>query len=219
VTERALPPTHAVDPDRLALELDTELSLGLSAREAAARLERDGPNELGGSRGPAYGRIAARQLVEPLVGLLVAAALVSAAIGETVEAAAIGLIVVLNCSTPMGSRSTSRSLTGESATVAKGAPAVAAGAPLAERTSMIFVATGARTEQGAIARLTNEAEPPPTPLQVRLGSLARSMVVLGVGVTVVLGAAMLARGESPRDAFLVGVSVAVAAVPEVWRRP
>ncbi len=62
--------------------------------------------------------------------------------------------------------------------------------------------------------LVDEAEPPPTPLQARLGGLARWMVVLGVGVTVVLGAAMLARGESLRDAFLVGVSVAVAAVPE-----
>ena len=53
-----------------------------------------------------------------------------------------------------------------------------------------------------------------TPLQARLGGLARWMVVLGVVVTVVLGAAMVARGESLRDAFLVGVSVAVAAVPE-----
>ena len=119
-------------------------------------------------------------------------------------------------------------LTGESATVAKDSVAVRIGASLAERTSMIYsgtgatrgsatavvVATGARTEQGAIAELTDEAEPPPTPLQARLGGLARWMVVLGVVVTVVLGAAMVARGESLRDAFLVGVSVAVAAVPE-----
>ena len=80
----------------VALDLGTDPLRGLGSAEADARLERDGSNELASPRGPAYGRIAARQLVEPLVGLLVAAALVSAAIGETVEAAAIGLIVVLN---------------------------------------------------------------------------------------------------------------------------
>ena len=119
-------------------------------------------------------------------------------------------------------------LTGESTTVAKGSAAVALEAPLAERTSMVYagtgatrgsatavvVATGDSTEQGAIAQLADEAEPPPTPLQARLGRLARWMVVLGLGVTVVLGAAMVARGEPVREAFLVGVSVAVAAVPE-----
>jgi len=289
VTERTLQPAHALDPERVALELGTDPSLGLAFGEAAARLGRDGPNELERARSPAYGRIAARQLIEPLVGLLVAAALVSAAIGETVEAAAIGLIVVLNAAfgfaqevgaeravlalhasleitasvirdgrervvpsrelvtgdvvriregdrVPADARVLHTHglevdeslLTGESATVAKGSAAVAAGAPLAERTSMVYagtgatrgsatavvVATGGRTEQGAITHLADEAEPPPTPLQARLSGLARWMVVLGIAVTAVLGAAMLARGESARDAFLVGVSVAVAAVPE-----
>ena len=287
--ETTPPPAYALDPDRVALELGTDPARGLSSDEATARLEQDGPNELDRARGPAYGRIAARQLVEPLAGLLVAAALVSAAIGETVEAAAIGLIVALNatfgftqelgaeravlalraslesivsvirdgneCSVPArelvtgdllriregdripadarvlhthGLEVDESLLTGESATVAKGSPPVLMGLSLAERTSMVYagtgatrgsatavvVATGARTEQGAIAELADEAEPPPTPLQARLGRLARWMVVLGVVVTVVLGAAMVARGESWRDAFLVGVSVAVAAVPE-----
>ena len=285
----ALRAVHALEPERVAVELGTDSFLGLSSAEAAARLERDGPNQLERAHGPAYWRIAARQLIEPLVGLLVAAALVSAAIGETAEAAAIGLIVVLNAAfgftqelgaerAVLALRASLESvasvvrdglesvvpsrnlvtgdliriregdrvpadarvlhthglevdeslLTGESATVAKGSPAVVPGAPLAERTSMVYagtgatrgsatavvVATGAQTEPGAIAELVDEAERPPTPLQARLGRLARWMVVLGLGVTVVLGAAMLARGESARDAFLVGVSVAVAAVPE-----
>jgi Ca2+-transporting ATPase len=289
VANRSPQAAYALDSERVAAELDTDPQLGLASAEAIARLERDGPNELDRAHGPAYWPLAARQLIEPLVGLLVVAALVSAAIGETVEAAAIGLIVVLNAafgfSQELGAeravlalRASLESLasviregretvvaarelvtgdiiriregdrvpadarvlhthglevdesllTGESTTVAKGSAAVAAGVPLAERTSMLYagtgatrgsatavvVATGARTEQGAIADLVDEAEPPPTPLQARLGTLARWMVVLGLGVTVVLGAAMLARGESARDAFLVGVSVAVAAVPE-----
>ncbi len=56
--------------------------------------------------------------------------------------------------------------------------------------------------------------PPATPLQVRLGRLAQVLVVVGIGVTLALAGAMLARGEPLREAFLVGVSVAVAAVPE-----
>ena len=40
------------------------------------------------------------------------------------------------------------------------------------------------------------------------------MVVLGLGITVVLTAGMLVRDASLEDAFLLGVAVAVAAVPE-----
>src|SRR3712207_9178234 len=59
-------------------------------------LFRSGPNELGQAKRPAYLAIAARQFLDPLVALLVAAAVVSAAIGEGVEAGAIGAIVFLN---------------------------------------------------------------------------------------------------------------------------
>jgi Ca2+-transporting ATPase len=119
-------------------------------------------------------------------------------------------------------------LTGESVPVDKAVEQVAATAPLAERASMLHAgtavtrgrgrmlvtATGPRTELGGIAGLTAAARPPATPLQRRVGGLARLMVVLGVVVTLALGGAMLARGSSLEEAFLVGVSVAVAAVPE-----
>jgi P-type Ca2+ transporter type 2C len=284
-----LPDAYALDPAEVGERLATDLACGLAEHDAAERLRRSGPNELERATGPAYAQIAARQLLDPLVGLLVAAAVVSAAIGETVEAIAIGLIVVLNAvfgflqelgaeravlalrasleasanvvrdgvertvsarelvagdvirvregdRVPADARVLHTHglevdeslLTGESAPVGKSGAAVALGAPLAERSSMLYagtsvtrgsafavvVATGALTEQGTIARLADEAEPPPTPLQARLGRLARWMVLLGVGVTIALGGAMLARGEPLREAFLVGVSVAVAAVPE-----
>jgi Ca2+-transporting ATPase len=119
-------------------------------------------------------------------------------------------------------------LTGESVPVAKSVEAVPVAARLAERTSMtyagssvtrgrgqgIVTATGSATELGEIAGLTQQAKQPPTPLQRRVGALTRVMVAFGVIVTVVLAGAMLARGSSLEDAFLVGVSVAVAAVPE-----
>jgi P-type Ca2+ transporter type 2C len=119
-------------------------------------------------------------------------------------------------------------LTGESVPVDKTVDPVAEGAPLAERSSMAYAgtavtrgrgralvaATGPATELGHIAGLTERAKPPPTPLQRRVGALARLMVGFGVLVTLALGGAMLARDASLEEAFLVGVSVAVAAVPE-----
>lgn len=280
---------HALASDAVAAELDTDLRRGLTAVEADARLAIVGPNALARPQSPAYVRLALRQVLDPLVGLLIAAAVVSAAIGETVEAAAIGLIVVLNGAfgfsqelgaeravlalreslvslatvtregveraipaadlvpgdlvrvregdrvpadarlvEEIGLEVDESLLTGESLPVPKHPDPVGAESPLAERTSMLFsgtavtrglgralvVATGAATEQGLIAELTDRAKAPPTPLQRRLGALAAWMVVLGAVVTVALAGAMLARGEPLREAFLVGVSVAVAAVPE-----
>ena len=100
--------------------------------------------------------------------------------------------------------------------------------PLAERSAMVFAGTaitrgqgrvlvtavGPATEMGRIARLTAVAKPPPTPLQKRIGGLARITAGIGVVITLVLGGAMLVQGSPLHEAFLVGVSVAVAAVPE-----
>jgi Ca2+-transporting ATPase len=104
----------------------------------------------------------------------------------------------------------------------------AVGSQLADRDSMVFAGTGVTrgrawalvtatadaTEIGRVAELTAGATPPLTPLQRSLGRLSRVMVVVGLGVTAALTLGMLARGEPLDDAFLLGVSVAVAAVPE-----
>ena len=119
-------------------------------------------------------------------------------------------------------------LTGESLPVSKGPGAVAEEAPLAERSSMVYAgsavtrgrgrvlvcATGAATELGRIEELASGARPPATPLARRLARLARQMVIGGVAVTVLLTGAMLLQSEPLHEAFLVGVAVAVAAVPE-----
>jgi Ca2+-transporting ATPase len=119
-------------------------------------------------------------------------------------------------------------LTGESLPVEKSTAPVALATPLAERAGMVFAGTaitrgrgralvtavGPATEMGRIARLASAATPPPTPLQRRIGGLARITAAAGVGITILLSAAMLAQGSPLHEAFLVGVSVAVAAVPE-----
>lgn len=71
-------------------------SAGLSADEAARRLAADGPNELHREDGAGPWRLLLQQFTSPLVLLLIGAAVVSGAVGETVDAGAIGAIVVLN---------------------------------------------------------------------------------------------------------------------------
>jgi Ca2+-transporting ATPase len=292
VASRATPPAggaHAEAPEDVARWLDADLELGLGEHEAAARLARVGPNRLARAARPAYARIAARQLADPLVGLLVAAAAVSFAIGDRIEGTVIAAIVLLNAAlgfaleagaeravlalrsaceqratvvragrerelpadelvpgdlvalaegerVPADGRlvaaaalaADESALTGESVPVDKAVEPVPVDAPLAERASMAYAgtgltrgrgrmlvtATGRATELGRIAGLTAGAKPPPTPLQRRVQGLTRFMVAFGVGVTLALGGAMLGRGSSLEEAFLVGVSVAVAAVPE-----
>jgi Ca2+-transporting ATPase len=279
----------AVGADAAVDALRSDRASGLTEGEAATRLAAYGPNRPPRARPPGRLRIAARQLADPLVALLLAAVVVSALIGEHAEAAVIAAIVVLNgvlgfvqelgaerAVLALGDaveRSASvvrerrerlvpaavlvpgdlvvvregdrvpadarvlaaerlevdeSALTGESVPVGKDAAAVAPRTPLAERASMVFTgtgvtrgralalvtATGAATELGRIARLAATAKPPPTPLQRRLGRLSRALVLAGVLVTAALTAGMIARGSSFREAFLVGVSVAVAAVPE-----
>jgi len=280
---------HALASEEVAGKLAGDLERGLSEAEAQARLARFGPNQLARAPRSAYVAIALRQFADPLVGLLIGAAVVSILIGERIEAAAIAAIVLLNAllgfvqearaegavlalrevleqhaSVIRGGREREvgveqlvpgdlvvlregervpadgrlvaaaglavdeSTLTGESVPADKAIEPVPVETPLAERSSIayagssvtrgrgraIVTATGSATELGHIAGLTERAKSPPTPLQRRVGALTRLMVGFGVVVTLALGGAMLARGSSLEEAFLVGVSVAVAAVPE-----
>ena len=69
---------------------------GLTSADAAARLASAGPNEIARSNGTPWWRMLATQFESALVLLLAAACLLSAAVGEVVDAAAIGAIVVMN---------------------------------------------------------------------------------------------------------------------------
>jgi Ca2+-transporting ATPase len=69
---------------------------GLDAAEAAARRQRLGPNLLPQAPPPSALAMLARQFADFMIGVLLVAAAISAAIGEPVEAIAIVAIVVLN---------------------------------------------------------------------------------------------------------------------------
>ncbi|NLS76973.1 MAG: HAD-IC family P-type ATPase, partial [Chloroflexi bacterium] len=86
---------HALEHEQLYQQLDASPE-GLASTEAARRLERDGPNELQerGLRSPLT--VLAGQFTEIMVIVLLVAAVVSFAIGETTDAIMIMIIVILN---------------------------------------------------------------------------------------------------------------------------
>ena len=120
-------------------------------------------------------------------------------------------------------------LTGESAPVEKSTATLRAAAlPIGDRTNMIYagttvshgrgtalvVATGSRTEFGAIARMLETIERPRTPLQQSLDRVGVALARVALGVVVVIVSLGLLRGEPFLEMLVFGVAVAVAVVPE-----
>jgi Ca2+-transporting ATPase len=125
------------------------------------------------------------------------------------------------------------SLTGESEAVVKDIAPLSAPAPLADRLNMLFkgtavaqgtgravvTATGMNTEVGAIARMLDTAEEQPTPLQKEVARIGRVLGIAVVVIAVVIVSTLLLLSEDRTPAvvlttLLLGVSLAVAAVPE-----
>lgn len=88
--------SHSQDVGDLAGELGSDIRRGLTEPAAHRRLAEVGANRLPAPTRPPYLAIAARQLADPLVALLLAATAVSFLIGERLEALVIAAIVVLN---------------------------------------------------------------------------------------------------------------------------
>jgi len=89
------PAWHSREVDHVLAELETE-EKGLSAEEAKRRLEAEGPNELPGekSAGPVVRFF--RQFHDVLIYLLIAAAVVTALLGEWIDTWVILAVVVVN---------------------------------------------------------------------------------------------------------------------------
>lgn len=90
-----LRPWHALDVDAV-LHAVQGTPQGLSGTEAAARLARDGKNAITGSRGVSSWRKLLAQFLEPLVVVLIGAAVLSVVLGDHVDALVIGAVVVVN---------------------------------------------------------------------------------------------------------------------------
>lgn len=71
-------------------------SSGLAAEESRRRLEQEGPNVPSVRSGTSWVRTLVDQFLEPLVIVLVGAVLVSIVLGEWIDAAVIGAVVLLN---------------------------------------------------------------------------------------------------------------------------
>jgi len=125
------------------------------------------------------------------------------------------------------------SLTGESEPVLKEVPALEGPATLADRVNMVFngtavtrgrgravvTATGMATEMGKVARLLGRTQEERTPLQAEIDRVGRALGIAVVIIAFVVMGMILLTAEVTRPAdlvtvLLVGVSLAVAAVPE-----
>ena len=125
------------------------------------------------------------------------------------------------------------SLTGESEAVLKDAATLPEPVALGDRLDMVFkgtavaqgtgravvTATGMDTEMGSIAEMLEATEEEPTPLQKEVGWIGRMLgiAVVVIAVVVVATVLMISDIRSAADVItvlLLGVSLAVAAVPE-----
>lgn len=87
---------HALSAEETLESLHTRLDQGLTDQEAAQRLEKYGLNQLEEKQGTTFIQMVLSQLNNFVVILLIVAAIVSAVLGEWIDASAIIAIVVLN---------------------------------------------------------------------------------------------------------------------------
>ncbi|MFA7588355.1 MAG: HAD-IC family P-type ATPase, partial [Novosphingobium sp.] len=125
------------------------------------------------------------------------------------------------------------SLTGESEAVLKDPATLTAPAPLADRRSMVFkgtavaqgsgraivTATGMATEMGAIATMLDATREAPTPLQKEVARIGKVLGIAVLVIALIVIATILAISDINGigdlvTVLLLGVSLAVAAVPE-----
>ncbi len=128
-----------------------------------------------------------------------------------------------------GLRTQEASLTGESIPANKSTePLPNLSIPLGDRNNLVFmgtsvtsgkgtyivVSTGMQTELGKIAGLIQERGAEETPLQLKLQAFGKKLVYLCLGIVTVVFLLELWRKDPLLEAFLMSVSLAVAAIPE-----
>lgn len=78
----------------------------------------------------------------------------------------------------------------------------------------IVVGTGPQTEFGAIFSMMTEIDKPKTPLQISMDKLGKELSLMSFGVIGIICLIGLFQGRKLLDMFQIGVSLAVAAIPE-----
>ena len=79
---------------------------------------------------------------------------------------------------------------------------------------LIVDSIGMETEMGKIANLLDNIEEEKSPLRERLDSLGKILVVVCIIVCIIVTVLGILRGNNITEMFLLGVSLAVAAIPE-----
>lgn len=91
-----LPEPHGAEIEALLESLQTDAQRGLVAERVAQQLAELGPNELPEAQSKAWWRILLAQFASPLIYILIVAAVVAAAMGETGDAVVILAVVLVN---------------------------------------------------------------------------------------------------------------------------
>jgi Ca2+-transporting ATPase len=89
-------PWHSLPGAQAVGQLTVDPSRGLTSDEVAQRLARYGANTLPEEPGRSIGRMILDQLADPMIALLVVAAIISGVIGEPADTIVIAVIVLLN---------------------------------------------------------------------------------------------------------------------------
>ena len=119
-------------------------------------------------------------------------------------------------------------LTGESLPEPSSAEPDPPGLPLVDRRATVYagtavvlgrgegvvVATGPRTELGAIARQLGPTVRPRSPLERELDRLVRILLVVALALIAITVGLNLLRGAALGEALLAGIAAAIAAIPE-----
>ncbi|MEN6514298.1 HAD-IC family P-type ATPase [Methanoculleus sp.] len=119
-------------------------------------------------------------------------------------------------------------LTGESSPVDKAPGPLPPGTSLAERSNMVFagttvvngrgrgvvVSTGMKTEFGLIAGISQRVRAEATPLSRQMDILGRDIGLIAIGIAALAVAVGLLQQREFLEMFLIGVSLAVAVIPE-----
>lgn len=276
--------------EQVAHELQADGSAGLTAAEASQRLAQYGPNELQAARQRSLLSLLAHQFRSLIVVLLLVAASLAFLLGDTIEAFAILVVILINAAigfatewraamaleglrrqsvsvarvrrddeerqipaselvpgdvvlltagdrVPADGRLTElarlqadeSALTGESVPVAKALEAIEdAEASVGDRAIMVHLgtvvtdgratflvtATGANTQMGQIGALIESVDAHRTPLEDKLAELSRALLVIVLALCAVIVLVGWLRGNELLYMTEVGVSLAIAAVPE-----